>query len=98
MCKEAIVVNVRDNVATAVADVEPGEEVRAMLNGLGVTVRSREPVPFGHKIALRELRPGDLVYKYGEVIGEAVAPIPVGAHVHVHNLHSRRLRPTAACA
>jgi len=36
------------------------------------------------------------VYKYGEVIGIAIRAIPVGAHVHVHNVLSARLPGDAA--
>lgn len=47
-------------------------------------------VPIGHKVALRDLAPGDTVIKYGEDIGEVVAPIKKGEHVHIHNLKTKR--------
>lgn len=43
-------------------------------------------IPFGHKVALRALAVGEQVVKYGQPIGVATAPIPAGAHVHIHNL------------
>ncbi|WP_417524926.1 UxaA family hydrolase [Marinovum sp.] len=49
-------------------------------------VTTQEPVPAGHKIALRDLRVGDNVLKYGQIIGAASADIAAGAHVHAHNL------------
>ena len=52
--------------------------------GSPVTVST--DIPSGHKVALREVPAGDLVRKYGHVIGVATAPIAVGEHVHVHNL------------
>jgi altronate hydrolase len=42
----------------------------------------------GHKAALREIRKGEAVIKYGYPIGEATEDIPAGGHVHVHNLHT----------
>ncbi len=68
-----------DNVCVALRKIEPGEVV-----GDGVAVADR--VPSGHKIALRAIRPGEAVLKYGQLIGVATAPIAPGAHVHVHNL------------
>jgi altronate dehydratase len=43
-------------------------------------------VPFGHKVALRDIACGAEVVKYGVVIGTAQADIAAGEHVHVHNL------------
>ena len=42
-------------------------------------------IPFGHKVALRSMAPGDPVLKYGVIIGRATQPIAEGEHVHVHN-------------
>jgi (2R)-sulfolactate sulfo-lyase subunit alpha len=47
-------------------------------------------VPIGHKIALADIQEGDTVWKYGQDIGKAVAPIKKGEHVHVHNLKTKR--------
>ena len=40
----------------------------------------------GHKYAVRAIRCGEWVIKYGMPIGRAVADIAVGEHVHTHNL------------
>ena len=45
-----------------------------------------EDIPAGHKVAVRPIAAGAPVHKYGETIGIAADDIPVGAHVHVHNL------------
>jgi len=76
-----------DNVATAVTALAVGE--RLELDGHVVEVR--EPIPSGHKLALRAIASGQLVVKYREPIGHAVADIAPGAHVHVHNVVSARL-------
>ncbi|MGH7084786.1 MAG: UxaA family hydrolase, partial [Acetobacteraceae bacterium] len=47
-------------------------------------------VPIGHKVALKDLKSGDTAIKYGEDIGRMVADVPKGAHVHVHNLKTKR--------
>lgn len=42
-------------------------------------------IPFGHKVALREIRSGEPIIKYGVPIGVATNDISPGMHVHVHN-------------
>jgi altronate hydrolase len=86
--KPVLVISERDNVATALHALEPG--LRLDVNGVVVAVR--EPVPSGHKIALRAIRAGEAVIKYGSPIGLATMEIAAGAHVHTHNLASTRGR------
>jgi altronate dehydratase len=83
-----LVISDRDNVATALQALEPGRQLE--IGGGAVDVR--EPVPSGHKIALRAIHAGEAVVKYGSPIGLATAEIPQGAHVHTHNLASTRGR------
>jgi altronate hydrolase len=45
-------------------------------------------IPMGHKVALRDIKKGEPVIKYGFPIGEATEDIPKGGHVHSHNLHT----------
>jgi hypothetical protein len=85
-----LVLNAADNVAVAVAELAPGEMVEAG----GVAVEVADPIPSGHKVALRPIDSGGEVLKYGEVIGIATAAIGLGAHVHVHNVVSARLPGT----
>lgn len=40
----------------------------------------------GHKYALRDIKNGENIIKYGNPIGHAVADIKKGEHVHSHNL------------
>ena len=40
----------------------------------------------GHKYALRDIRKGENIMKYGNPIGYAVCDIKEGEHVHSHNL------------
>jgi (2R)-sulfolactate sulfo-lyase subunit alpha len=51
---------------------------------------SKMDVPIGHKVALRDIRTGDTVIKYGQDIGKAIADIGTGEHVHTHNMKTKR--------
>ena len=81
-------ISARDNVATALQPLRPGQRIDA--NGSIVIVA--EAIARGHKIALRPIAAGDPVIKYGSAIGTASAPIAAGAHVHTHNVASGRGR------
>jgi altronate hydrolase len=71
-----------DNVAVARHEVPAG----VRLSAGGAALLSGEPIPSGHKIALRAIARGAVVRKYGQVIGLATQDIAAGAHVHTHNL------------
>lgn len=47
-------------------------------------------IPIGHKVALKDLKEGDTVVKYGEDIGRMIKDVAVGDHVHVHNCKTKR--------
>ncbi len=49
-----------------------------------------QDVPIGHKVALKDMKVGDTVIKYGEDIGKIVEDVKKGFHVHVHNLKTKR--------
>ena len=84
--------DVKDDVGVAVKDLTAGSEIGvASLEGEFVTtVRLTTDVPLGHKVAMRELALEHKVIEYGRPIGKAIAAIPAGAHVHVHNIKSLR--------
>ncbi len=42
----------------------------------------------GHKAALKDIKRGENIIKYGYPIGHAVEDIPAGSHVHTHNLRT----------
>lgn len=90
--KRAVIMNPMDNVATVVEEIQPGEEVAAMLGSDVVPLRAVEVIPFGFKISLAEIRAGEIIRKYGEPIGKASATIGKGAVVHIHNLEGIRAR------
>jgi altronate dehydratase small subunit len=92
MAIDAIVVNEKDNVATALQDLAAGLEARTLHGHEVRTFPIQEPIPYGHKFATAPLAPKDKIVKYGEIIGEATAKIEVGCHVHVQNVVSLRGR------
>ena len=81
-----------DYVGVAVSDIAPGESVEGafMDTGKEISVKSRSAIPLGHKIALRDVKPGEKVIEYDTVIGAATRRIRAGEHVHTHNLKTLR--------
>ena len=61
-----------------------------MQNDKTVKVPSSNDVPLGHKIALKDLKIGDTIFKYGHDIGKVVQEIKKGEHVHVHNVKTKK--------
>lgn len=77
-----ILLSEADNVAVARHEIPAG---MALTAGTADVV-SRSVIPSGHKLALRDIAQGEVVRKYGQVIGLATQAIAAGEHVHVHNL------------
>jgi altronate hydrolase len=50
------------------------------------TIRVSSPIRMGHKFAVRPVKEGDAILKYGQIIGFADRAINPGDHVHVHNV------------
>jgi len=75
-----------------VEDVKPGQTLTGwVMEGDGtIKVKALDAVPLGHKIALKDLKTGDTVLKYGNDIGKVVAKVAKGGHVHVQNLKTKR--------
>ena len=51
---------------------------------------AKSDIPIGHKVALKDLKTGDTVVKYGEDMGKMVGDAGTGEHVHVHNCKTKR--------
>ena len=54
----------------------------------GCQIEFTQNVAIGHKVAARDIKIGEKLYKCGVPIGSAKEPIPAGAHMHLHNLKS----------
>ena len=83
----------RDNVAVVVVEgVKAGDELTGWImdEDRTLALRARQPIPIGHKIALRDLAVGETAVKYGIEIGRVVEPIAAGEHAHVHNIKTQR--------
>jgi hypothetical protein len=83
-----IVLAGEDNVGVALRGIAAGE---AAIDSSGQKVDSVEDVPLGHKIALKEIREGDMIVRFGVPVGIARKPIQPGRLVHVHNVRSQYL-------
>lgn len=90
MVKRALRMAEIDQVATVIDAVAAGDTVavRTKSGEVADELTALEDIPRFHKISLRELAAGDLVDKYGQVIGRATAPILRGSYVHIHNIES----------
>ena len=72
----------QDNIAVATRPIPAGIE----LGFDGTTLTLRAAVRMGHKFAVRPIKEGDAISKYGQIIGFAGRAIAPGEHVHVHNV------------
>jgi altronate dehydratase small subunit len=84
-----IVINERDNVATALETLSAGTQVSVEVQGHVEKIRLLSDIPMGHKLALRDIEKGEAVIKYGERIGQSTSRISRGEYVHVHNVVSQ---------
>lgn len=80
MDPNAVLMDPRDNVVTALCAIEPGE-IATWASG---RVRANAAIPVGHKLAIVPIAQGATVIKYGHSIGVASVAIEAGAHVHSH--------------
>ena len=81
---DAILLNPKDNVAVVLREVAPRESLQ--IGDGNVTALDR--IPYGHKIARCDVPNGGFILKYGMPVGRAISDIPMGGHVHVHNVAS----------
>ena len=57
-------------------------------DNVGITLVGKGDIPSGHKFALKDIKEGEYVFKYGEIIGKATKDIKKGEWVHTHNVKS----------
>ena len=82
-----------DSVAVVVVEgVKAGTKLTGLIldEDRTITLACIQDIPLGHKVALKDLKLGDTVIKYGVDIGKVVAPIKAGQHAHVHNIKTKR--------
>ncbi|MHB8068871.1 MAG: UxaA family hydrolase [Desulfobaccales bacterium] len=81
-----------DTVGVVTVDVKASEIVKGLYmdSQAPIEVKALDDIPLGHKIALASMEQGGTVIKYGHDIGVVSAPFQKGAHVHIHNLKTKR--------
>jgi altronate hydrolase len=77
----ALKLDPRDNVVVALTALQPGTAT-----SFGAVA---ETIPAKQKMAIADLNPGDLVFMYGMVVGEAVHAIPRGGLLTTQNIRHR---------
>ena len=82
----SMLLHTKDNVVTTMKAVSKDEELTYITEGREISIPATENIPSFHKAALKDIKKGDLLHKYGEVIGYATCDIKKGEHVHTHNL------------
>ena len=75
----AIRLHENDNVVTAKSDIE----INVKLDH--ENINTNQHIPFGHKIATKDIAKGEEIIKYDNIIGVAIENIKSGDHIHVHN-------------
>jgi len=84
----AILIHNDDNVVTVTESLQAGSVARYQKDEVMVEIVIREEIPKFHKIAVADIEKTRPVYKYGQLIGEAIENIRKGSHVHDHNIAS----------
>ena len=86
----AILIHNNDNVITTTESIYAGDIAIYQKDGEVKKIIATEDIPKYHKIALVDIKESKPVYKYGQLIGEAVKTINKGSHVHDHNIVSAK--------
>jgi len=77
-----IKINNSDNVCVALNALKAGEKITVG----NESVVTNSDIPAGHKVALKDIKSGEDIIKYGSRIGLAKEDIKAGDHVHIHNI------------
>lgn len=83
----------KDNVGVVVVEgLKAGTVMLGVITETDTVTEARanHDIPVGHKIALKDMKKGDTVIKYGEDIGKVVADFKKGDHVHTQNAKTKR--------
>lgn len=83
----------KDNVGVVVVEgLRAGTDMLGVITETDKTMKlkAKQDIPIGHKVALKALKKGETIIKYGEDIGKMVADAGLGEHVHVQNLKTKR--------
>lgn len=93
MAREIHLVDQKDNTATVISrEMKKGRVVELEIGDNVINIEISEDIIYGHKIAVKPIKKGEVVLKYGLSIGTALVDIDAGEHVHIHNIESNRGR------
>ncbi|EOR27524.1 SAF domain-containing protein [Clostridium sartagoforme AAU1] len=89
MQKRALLMDEKDNVAVVLDHVNSGDIVSISLTGESYKeIIAVDDIDLYHKIAVKEIKKEEEIYKYSEIIGKATEDISLGKHVHINNIES----------
>lgn len=90
--KRVLIMQAEDNIANAVEDITKGDMLGYLAGGEQRSLQAVDDVPFGFKVAVKDIAPGGDIVKYKQVIGKASRAIRAGECVHIHNIEGTRGR------
>lgn len=86
----SLIINEKDSVAVAIEELKEGDLAKYKVGEEMREINIVQNIPIYHKFAIVNVKEGELIYKYGQVIGKATQDIKVGQHIHSHNILSIR--------
>lgn len=91
MSRNATKLSPKDNVASALVQLLKGQTAVVQYHNDPVEqLNLLDDVPFGFKFAVRDIKDGEDILKYGMIMGVATRNIKAGEMVHVHNTQGTR--------
>jgi SAF domain len=85
----AVLIHATDDVASVLGDAREGDTLVIECYGgtpPRASITAAEAIPFGHKVAIRDMPSGTVVRKYSHPIGQLIVDTRLGQHVHTQNL------------
>ena len=86
----AVLIHKDDSVAISIEKIAKGDMVEFKKENEVISFKAIDDIPMYHKVALKDIKKGEPILKYGEHIGQASQEIKKGNHVHEHNVESVR--------
>lgn len=90
--KELVIMDENDNVGIIKQAIRKGRKIDIKGAQLEGVIEIKEDIPFGFKVAIRNIQKDEKILKFGEAIGVASVAIEKGEMVHVHNIEGLRGR------
>jgi altronate dehydratase small subunit len=90
--KELVIMDENDNVGIIKKAVGKGQKIDIKGTPFEGIIEVKEDIPFGFKVAIRNIKKDEKILKFNEAIGVASVAIEKGEMVHVHNIEGLRGR------